>query len=339
MPEPKNGAPTAASFTGGPSEGYNTAMDARDEFPLFFAAAVGKPLSQGVALAPFSSFRIGGPADFFFEAVSGEDIKKAARAARAAGVPFYIIGDGTNLLFDDDGYRGLVVRNRAPAPALEATPPRLAASSGLALGKLVQFSLEKGLTGMEFLAGIPGTVGGAVCGNAGAFGRSVGEVVEAALLLDRDGGERRAGRTDLGFSYRHSSLREKGNIVLSAVFSLAPGDPARSRDEVREFLEQRKKKHPPWGTACAGSYFKNPCLPDGSKQAAGYLLDQAGARGQRVGDAAVYEGHCNFIVNLGQATARDVLELAARLKDRVREKFGVTLEEEVIHLRATAAGL
>ncbi|MDH4196523.1 MAG: UDP-N-acetylmuramate dehydrogenase, partial [Candidatus Aminicenantes bacterium] len=286
-------------------------MDARDEFPLFFEAALGKTLSRRVALAPFSSFRIGGPADFFFEAVSAEDLKKAAQAARAARVPFYLIGDGTNLLFADEGYRGLVVRNRAAAPALDTSLPRLAASSGLALGKLVQFSLEKGLTGMEFLAGIPGTVGAAVCGNAGAFSRSIGDVLEAAFLLDRDGGERRAGRADLGFSYRHSSLREKGDIVLSSVFSLAPGDPARSRDEVREILEQRKKKHPPWGTACAGSYFKNPCLPDGSKQAAGYLLDQAGARGERVGDAAVYEGHCNFIINLGRASARDVLELAA----------------------------
>lgn len=314
-------------------------MDARDEFPLFFAAAVGKPLSRRVALAPFSSFRIGGPADFFFEAESAEHLKKASQAARAAGVPFYLIGDGTNLLFADEGYRGLVVRNRSAAPALDADPPRLTASSGLALGKLVQFSLEKRLTGMEFLAGIPGTVGGAVCGNAGAFGRSIGDVLETAFLLDPDGGERQAGRADLGFSYRHSSLREKGDVVLGAVFSLAPGDPAKSRDEVREFLEQRKKKHPPWGTACAGSYFKNPCLPDGSKRAAGYLLDQAGARGERVGDAAVYEGHCNFIVNLGGASARDVLELAARLKDKVREKFGVTLEEEVIHLRASALGL
>jgi len=314
-------------------------MDPRDDFPPAFEAAVGKPLSRGVALALFSSFRIGGPADFFFEAGSAEELKKAAKAARAARVPFYIIGDGTNLLFADEGYRGLVVRNRSAAPALDASLPRLTAPSGLALGKVVQFSLEKGLTGMEFLAGIPGTVGGAVCGNAGAFGRSIGDVLETASLLGRDGQERQAGRADLAFSYRHSSLREKGDLLLDAVFSLAPGDPARSRDEVRDFLEQRKKKHPPWGTACAGSYFKNPCLPDGSKQAAGYLLDRAGARGERVGDAAVYEGHCNFIVNLGRASARDVLELAARLKDKVRAEFGVTLEEEVIHLRANAAGL
>jgi len=339
MPGAETSPRTALPFTGGAFEEYNTAMDGRDEFPLAFAAAVGKPLSQGVALAPFTSFRIGGPADFFFEAVSGEEMQKAVRAARSAGVRFYIIGDGTNLLCDDDGYRGLIIRNRASAPAEETTPGRVTAPSGLALGKAVQFTLDKGLTGMEFLAGIPGTVGGAVCGNAGAFGRSVGDILEAALLLGRDGVERRALRAELGFSYRHSSPREKGDIVLGAVFSVAPGDPARSRDEVREFLAQRKKKHPPWGTACAGSYFKNTCLPDGSRQAAGYLLDQAGARGQRVGDAAVYEGHCNFIINLGRASARDVLELAARLKDKVHERFGVTLEEEVIHLRATDAGL
>ncbi len=314
-------------------------MATRDEFPLFFKAAVGKPLSQGVALAPLSSFGIGGPADFFFEALSEEDIKRAAGAAWDAGVPFYIIGGGTNLLFADEGYRGLVLRNRADGLTAGEAPLRLAASSGLSLGKAVQFSLEKGLMGMEFLAGIPGTVGGAVCGNAGAFGRSIGDVVESVLLLDRRGKERQAGRADLGFSYRHSFLREKRDIVLKTIFSLVPGDPARSREDIRGFLEQRKKKHPPWGTACAGSYFKNPCLPDGSKQAAGYLLDQAGARGERVGDAAVYEGHCNFIVNLGRATARHVLELGARLKDKVRERFGVVLEEEVIYLPANDAGL
>jgi UDP-N-acetylmuramate dehydrogenase len=312
-------------------------MDGRDGFPRAFAAAVGKALLPGVVMAPFTSFRIGGAADFFFEASSSEDLVKAVLAARSAGVRFDIIGDGTNLLFDDDGYRGLIIRNRVASPAQETAPGRVTAPAGLALGKVVQFSLDKGLAGMEFLAGIPGTLGGAVRGNAGAFGRSVGDVLEAALLLGRDGVERRVGRAELGFSYRHSSLKVKGDIVLGADFALAAGDPAESREEVRDFLSQRKKKHPPWGTACAGSYFKNPCLPDGSRQAAGYLLDQAGARGQRVGDAAVYEGHCNFIINLGRASARDVLELAARLKDRVREKFGVTLEEEVIHLRTTGA--
>jgi len=313
-------------------------MDGRDEFARIFKAAVGKTLLQGVVMAPFTSFRIGGPADFFFEAASAEDLVKAVRAARSAGVRYDVIGDGTNLLFADEGYRGLIIRNRAASPAEEAAPGRITAPAGLALGKVVQFSLDKGLTGMEFLAGIPGTVGGAVRGNAGAFGRSVGDVLASALLLGRDGVERRAVRPEMGFSYRHSSLKETGDIVLGADFSLAAGDPTKSRDDVREFLAQRRTKHPPWGTACAGSYFKNPCLPDGSRQAAGYLLDQAGARGQRVGDAAVYEGHCNFIINLGRASARDVLELAARLKDRVREKFGVTLEEEVIHLGATGAG-
>jgi UDP-N-acetylmuramate dehydrogenase len=258
----------------------------------------------------------------------------AARTAAGAGVSWTVIGDGTNVLFDDDGYRGLVVRNRTEGLTIRADGRSVEAASGTGLGRLLQFSLDHDLRGLEFAAGIPGTVGGAVTGNAGAFGRSMADVLEAARLLGADGRETEVPEAELGFAYRHSALKVRPAVVLGAVFRLAPGDRAAGAAEAREHIEARKKKHPPWGTACAGSYFKNPCLPDGTRAAAGALLERAGAKGMRVGDAAVYEGHCNFIVNLGHARARDVLALGEALKDKVRAMFGIVLEEEVVNLPA-----
>jgi UDP-N-acetylmuramate dehydrogenase len=174
-------------------------------------------------------------------------------------------------------------------------------------------------------------------GNAGAFGRCIGDVFETAVVLEPDGAERTLSRQDLDFGYRNSALRKSGRIVLESVLVSSPGDRKRSEATMRDYLEKRRTKHPPWGTPCAGSYFKNPCSPDGGKVAAGRLLEQVGARGMSVGGAAVYEKHCNFIVNKGNATCRDVLLLAQELKDRVQARFDIRLEEEVIHLPADAS--
>lgn len=316
---------------------YNDGVTAPDAFPALFAAALGRPLRRDVPLAGCSSFRIGGPAEHFFEAASEEELVLAARAAAGAGLAWTVIGDGTNLLCDDAGYRGLVVRNRAGGLKAGADGRTVEAASGTGLGRLLDFCLDRGLRGLEFAAGIPGTVGGAVAGNAGAFGRAVADVLESVRLLDASGRIMSVPAAEMGFAYRHSSLKTGPGVVLGAVFRLEPGDRAAGKSEVREHIEARRKKHPPWGTASAGSYFKNPCLPDGTRAAAGALLERAGAKGMRVGDAAVYEGHCNFIVNLGRARAQDVLDLGEALKDKVRAMFGVVLEEEVIRLRARAS--
>ncbi len=316
---------------------YNGRVDAERDFAALFSAALGRPLRRDVSLAGCSSFRIGGPADFLFEVASEAELARAARTAAEAGVAWTVIGDGTNLLIDDDGYRGLVLCNRSEGLKLGKDGLTVEAASGTGLGRVVRFSLEHGLRGMEFAAGIPGTAGGAVSGNAGAFGRAMADVLETVRLLGADGRETAVPASDLGFAYRHSALKVRPAVILQAVFRLFPGDRAAGEAEVREHLEARRKKHPPWGTACAGSYFKNPCLPDGTRAAAGALLERAGARGMRVGDAAVYEGHCNFIVNLGQARARDVLALAEALKDKVRATSGIALEEEVVRLPAPAS--
>jgi UDP-N-acetylmuramate dehydrogenase len=312
-------------------------MNTAKEFGRVFLETTGLPLREKVGLDQFSSFRIGGPADFFFEARTEEDLKKSVALAVREKFPFYVIGGGFNILFDDEGYRGLIIRNRAEG--MSDREGRLTVVSGTGLSFLLQYSLTKGLGGLEFLAGIPGTVGGALFSNAGAFGQSIGDFLEEAVQLEPGGGERRLVREDFGFGYRTSSLQSNHAIVLRAVIKALPGHRQDSESIIRDYLEKRRTKHPPWGTACAGSYFKNPCSPAGEKVAAGRLLEQAGARSMTVGGAAVYEGHCNFIVNTGKAKAEDVLFLAEKLKERVFRISGIRLEEEVIHLGATASML
>jgi len=312
-------------------------MDGKTKFRQAFLEKLGTSPSENAPLSAMSSFGIGGPADFFFEARSEEDLEKAVALAARERFPFYVIGGGTNILFDDAGFRGLVIRNRLEGIVREGE--RLRVLSGTGLSAVLRETLAAGLSGLEFLAGIPGTVGGAVYGNAGAYGWSIGDYLKMATLLC-PGGERKAmTREDLRFGYRDSALKQGAGIVLEAVLVCSPGDTLASEAAIRDILEKRRTKHPPLGTACAGSYFKNSCSATGERIAAGQLLEQAGARGLSVGDAAVSENHCNFIINKGNAGSRDVLLLAEELKKLVLRKFGVRLEEEVIHLRADASWL
>ena len=309
----------------------------RREFSLDFARETGAEPLRHVPLRACSNFRIGGPADFFFEAGDLASLAAAVRAARRSGLPFRVIGGGFNLLFDDAGFRGLIVKNSARGLSGPADAPLASATSGTPIHDLVDMAAAGGWEGLEFLAGIPGTVGGAVRGNAGAFGSCVADVLTGARLLGRDGLERRVSAADLEFDYRHSALKRTDDIVVEAVFRLRPGDRAAIRARMDECLAVRARKHPPRGTAYAGSYFKNPLLPDGTRAAAGKLLEDVGARGMRIGGALVYEGHCNLVINAGGATAADILALAAELKKRVSDAFGISLEEEVAYLPASPA--
>ena len=307
-------------------------MDKFKDFAGGFLKSVGRPLMTGVSLKEHSSFRIGGKAEFFFEAGSAEELKAAVARARLESVPFYVTGGGYNILFPDEGYRGIIIRNKAQGISRGPGPDEIGILSGSPLSKVLQFALDNSLAGLEFLAGIPGTLGGALYSNAGAFGSSIGDIFSVGVFLDGEGNERTAEGKDLAFAYRRSALQQKHSIALSAVLKASPGDPEKIRNGINENLDKRTRKQPPWGTPCAGSYFKNPVLPDGTKVAAGRLLEEAGAREVRVGDAAVFSGHCNFLINLGRARARDILALAAELKERVRAKSGILLEEEVIYL-------
>jgi UDP-N-acetylmuramate dehydrogenase len=312
-------------------------MDRKDQFREAFLEKLGTSASQNVPLSAMSSFGIGGPADLFFEAATEGDLESAISLAVAERYPFYVIGGGNNLLFDDSGYRGIIIRNRLEG--LVRGESHLSVLSGTGLPCVLREALATSLCGLEFLAGIPGTVGGAVYGNAGAYGWSIGDVLETATVLRPGGARKTLSRDDMGFGYRDSALKKAGGIVLAVTLLCSPGDSRESEAKIREILEKRRTKHPPLGTPCAGSYFKNFCSGTGERIAAGQLLERAGARGLSVGDATVYEKHCNFIINKGNARSADVLALAGELKEKVYKAFGVRLEEEVIYLRADASML
>ncbi len=307
-------------------------MDPGD-FPAHFQEALGRPLAQAVNLNAYSHFRIGGPADFFFEAATEENLVQAVRLARRMRINHRVIGGGYNLLFDDHGFRGLIIRNCVKNLRLEGSR-RIAAASGSTLEELTQFCLDQDIGGLEFLVGIPGTLGGAVYGNAGAFDQDIGQVLDQARLLMHSDEIIRVDREFFAFSYRDSFLKGSENVLLEVILN----GHARARSDIQcllaEYRRKREHRHPPWGIACAGSFFKNPVLPSGEKVPAAFLLDRIGAKEMAEGDAAVFSGHANFIINRGNATSEQVRRLAARLKSRVKERFAVDLEEEVIYLPA-----
>lgn len=307
------------------------------DFARIFLNHVGKSLRSSVPLRDYSNFRIGGEADYFFEATSIQEFVASIRIAREHSFPHYVIGGGFNILFDDDGFRGLIIRNGVKGITQRGKGTEVEVSSGTPLKELLQYSVEKGLSNLEFLAGIPGTVGGAVFGNAGAFGQSIGKFLSEAVILDEKRKQLKVKSDYFEFNYRQSFLRKKRDILLKAVFELRFEDKEKIRALIEENLAEREKKHPPQGIACAGSYFKNPVLPSGDRVPAAYLLEKVGAKNMSVGGAAVYSGHANFIVNSERASARDVVQLAEKLKHLVRERFVVELEEEVIYLPAGSA--
>lgn len=313
--------------------GYNDIMNSPSDFADAFFQAVGKPLEKSVPLWQYSHFKIGGEADFFFEATTEEDLIKAVIFTRKEKLSTFVIGGGFNLLFDDAGFRGVIIRNRVTGihPLGES---EISVASGTSLESLLEFCLEEERGGLEFLVGIPGTVGGAVFGNAGAFDQDIGAALNHAQLLKPTGEIIQVDKAFFSFAYRYSSLKKTTHVLLKATLESFAKDRQHIESLLHEYMKKREKKHPPWGVACAGSYFKNPQLSSGEKVPAAFLLDKVGAKGMRVGDAEVFSGHANFIINRGKATSHDVRELAALLKEKVHKRFAVELREEVIYLPA-----
>ncbi len=298
-----------------------------------FSKTLGKGLEQSVFLREHSHFKVGGPADYFFSASTVEELVQAVRLSKAHSVSFYILGGGYNLLFDDEGFRGLIIKNSVHGIEKKSAT-EVKSYSGTKIRELLRFCVANALEGLEFLAGIPGTVGGAVFGNAGAFDRAIGSFLTAALVLDNKGEKTQVDRDYFDFDYRRSRLRTNKDLLLHATFSLQKGVPRDIKDKIAKNLAKREKKHPPEYVACAGSYFKNPLLAEGKRVPAAYFLEQVGAKELSVGGAAVFSGHSNFIINKQGATAKDILSLANELKNRVKRKFAIDLEEEVIYLPA-----
>ena len=268
-----------------------------------------------------TALRVGGPADFFVTPADLDDLRELVAFLDEVGSPYLVIGNGYNLLVRDGGFRGVVI-SLARLKTLELVAGgRIRAGAGVPTQLLVRFAREQGLAGIEFLCGIPGSIGGAVAMNAGAHGWAIlDRVTELATL--RGGAMSAISREQLRYGYRNLELGA-GEIVVAATFLLEEDDPGEIGQRIATYQEHREQTQKV-GFPSAGSFFKNP-----GSTPAWRLIDEAGFRGARVGGAQVSEVHANFLVNRGGATAADFLELAARIKDGVRQKTGTTLEEEV----------
>ncbi len=298
-------------------------------------------LLRDAPLAPYSTFQVGGPADWLLLARGAADVRAGLDAARAAALPVTILGGGSNVLIADAGVRGLVIRVHGGEVAA-AGDGLIRADAGLTINGLVRWTINRGVAGLEAWAGTPGTVGGAIYGNAHFKGRLIGELVDSVELATRDGAIARVAAGDMEFGYDRSRLLHSHEIVLSADFRVASGDPAALRAVARESLAYRKRTQP-LEAASAGCIFQNPDpahdrVPDGIPWSAGALVDRAGLKGAREGAARVSPTHGNFIVNEGGASAAEVRRLIERCREAVRAKFGVELRDEIVYLGESAGG-
>ncbi len=300
---------------------------------------------ENVPLAPMTTFRIGGAARYLARARSVEDVTEIVRFAVGQRLPLFVLGGGSNVLVSDTGFPGVVLKleNR---DVLQVGDDRVVVGAGLPLLDLVRFACERGLRGIEPLAGIPGSVGGAVRGNAGAFGTNIGAWVERISVLDRETALVEAfTREACRFRYRHSTFKTHPNLlILEVALALESGESASLQTIVEETIAKRDAKHPQ-NALCVGSFYMNPVVADTALRAefehekgmavkddklpAGWLIEHAGLKGKRIGGAQVSEIQANYIVNTGGATAEDVIILSSLIKQRVRVELGVQLTEEV----------
>lgn len=313
-------------------------------------AALGERAIANAPLAPRTTFRIGGPADWLIEARTIAELIEAVRSARQWGVPIFILGNGSNILVRDAGFRGLVIENHGAQFWLDVAEPgkaTLHVESGAALPGIANRMARQGWAGLEWAIGVPGTIGGAVVSNAGAHGACIADHFLKVSILDANNAVRELPKAELAFDYRTSRFkRVKSEIVLSADFELRRDDPSACLARMNEYTERRRRTQPT--QASVGSMFKNPpndpstdtfatlsawfTLRSGKvlrAGSAGRLIDAAGLKGARVGNVEVSPVHANFFVNHGGATASDVLALIELVRKRVQEKFGIELELEI----------
>lgn len=304
-------------------------------------AGFGVEIQEQVSLAPYTSMKVGGPAEYFAAVTAVSALIRLVRWARAQNLPYYLLGGGSNVLIADRGIRGLVIYNRCRQVRIDAAPccvfpqddrPFLFAESGVALAGLARQSIAAGLTGLEWAVSVPGTVGGAVANNAGAHGGEIKDNLYDAMVLDENDEIRETPASELGYAYRSSSLKQRlavkagfGPVVLSVNFRLAHGDAAAIRARADEYLAHRRRTQP--SEPSLGSTFKNP-----AGDYAGRLIEAAGLKGKQVGGVQVSTQHANFIVNpggVGAATASDVAALITQIQQTVQARCGVSLEPEI----------
>lgn len=278
---------------------------------------------QDEPMSGHTTFRIGGPADFFVTPSKAEEIRRIIELCRAEKVPYYVVGNGSNLLVGDKGYRGVIIQIYKNMNRISVAGEEISVQAGALLSKVAAAACEAELEGMEFASGIPGTMGGAVRMNAGAYGGEMKQVLKTAVVLTPDGQIVTIPAEEMGMGYRTSIVSKMDYVVLEAVLSLKRGRKAEIRARMDELREKRVEKQPlEYGSA--GSTFKRP-----EGYFAGKLIQDAGLRGFRIGNAQVSEKHCGFVINLGGATAAEVSELMTEVVRRVEETSGVTLKPEV----------
>ena len=301
-------------------------------------------IKNKVPLSGYTSFGIGGPADYFIEASGPLEIAESIEFAEREGIPYFVMGGGTNILFSDAGFRGLVIRLSDGGIAVHDTVVQ--AGAGMKLGRVTEVAREHNLSGMENLAGIPGSLGGAIRGNAGAFGTEIGSLVKSVKAFNRQTSMvREFTQAECMFSYRESIFKQQGAlIILSAELTLAQGDKVAIGRAMEKTIAIRESKHTQ-SAKCAGSFFMNPTVtdeklreefvkdtgsaPKDDKLPAGWLIDHVGLRGKHVGGAQVSNQHPNYLINTGGATAEEVIMLVSLIKRKVRDDLRVQLREEV----------
>ena len=270
-----------------------------------------------------TTFRIGGPADFFLLPSTVDEVRGILEICREEELPYFILGNGSNLLVSDKGYRGVIIQLYRNFSNISVEGNEICASSGALLSQIAAAARNASLTGFEFAGGIPGTLGGAVFMNAGAYGGELKDVLKEAVVMTEQGEILTLPVEKLDMGYRTSRIKKAGYLVLEARLVLEQGDMDKIRDTTKDLTEKRVSKQP-LEYPSAGSTFKRP-----EGYFAGKLIMDAGLRGYQVGDAQVSEKHCGFVINKGNATAADVLTLIENVREKVQEQFGVTLEPEV----------
>lgn len=274
-------------------------------------------------MASHTTFRIGGPADYYVMPNTPEEIAAVIRLCREENYPYFILGNGSNLLVGDRGYRGVVIQLYKNFDGISIEGTKITAKAGAMLIRVAKEAGKAGLTGLEFASGIPGTIGGAMVMNAGAYGGEMKDVVTSVTILTKTGEVKSLSAEEMKFRYRGSVIEEEGYIVLECTMELQPGDPETIKERMDELAVLRKTKQP-IEFPSAGSTFKRP-----EGYFAGKLIMDAGLRGYRVGGAQVSEKHCGFVINAGGATAAEVMQLMQDVSDLVQAQFGVRLEPEV----------
>lgn len=277
-------------------------------------------------MALHTTFRIGGPADCLVEIETAEQLSRIQKYLQIVEIPFFVVGNGSNLLVSDKGYKGIVLQIGKKMSNITVAGDKIIAQAGALLSQVAQAALKAGLTGFEFAAGIPGTVGGAVVMNAGAYGGEMCQVVERVTVVDKNGEIIDLENETMEFGYRTSAIKNHPFVVTEVVYQLQKGDATAIKAKMDELASKRREKQP-LEFPSAGSTFKRP-----EGHFAGQLIMEAGLRGFQIGGAKVSDKHCGFVINEGNATADDVMQVIRHVQATVEEKFQVELEPEVIFL-------